>query len=68
MLFDESEKNLDLSIVADPMVKKPAFMKEDLIRNDEDFLHACPDQGFTKTSRISNERNSLKKKDNQGCI
>jgi hypothetical protein len=53
LLLDEYAKHLDSTIVADPRVKKPAFMKEDLIGNDEDFLHACPDQGFTNTLRLS---------------
>jgi hypothetical protein len=57
LLLDEYAKHLDSTIVADPRVKKPAFMKEDLIGNDEDFLHACPDQGFTNTSRLISKRN-----------
>jgi hypothetical protein len=57
LLLDEYAKHLDSTIVADPRVKKPAFMKEDLIVNDEDFLHACPDQGFTNTSRLNSKRN-----------
>jgi hypothetical protein len=54
LLLDEFAKHLDSTILVDPRVKKLAFKKENFFGNDKDFLHACPDQGFTKTSRISN--------------
>ncbi len=53
--LDKFAKHLDSTILVDPRVEKLAFKKEDLIGNDEDILYACPGQGFTKTSRISNE-------------
>jgi hypothetical protein len=57
LLLDEFAKHLDSTILVDPRVEKLAFKKENFFGNDKDFLHACPDQGFTKTSRISNESN-----------